>query len=124
MCVGGLFSRPKTPDAPPIPVAPTPPPPPQEVQQAPAPEPEAPAVADVDLASEKDKTNVKAAGTSKVGKEKKVQGTSAYISQANEGTGLQTIAGTQQGLNIGTTGTTTTTSASKPLPNKKGGGKK
>ena len=121
MCIGGLFSKPRTPEPPPVPAPPTTPPPPQQTQQAPAPEPEAPAVPDVDLASEKDKTTVKAAGTSKKGKEKKVQGTSAYVSQANEGTGLQTISGTQQGLN---TGTTTTTSASNPLPNKKGGGKK
>ena len=98
MCIGNLFSKPKTPPPPPVPNAPTPPPPPQETQVAPTPLPEAPTPAPTDTAKKGGKAEVTTKQTSKKTTSK---GTAGLAVEKAEGTGLQGT-GTQQGLNLGT----------------------
>ena len=65
MCVGNLFSKPKTPPPPPAPMAPTPPPPPQEVIAAPTPMPETPTPGATDVTKGQKKAEVTTGKTSK-----------------------------------------------------------
>ena len=95
MCIGNLFSRPKTPPPPPVPNAPTPPPEPQETQVAPVTLPETPTPGAADVGERQKKADV---ATTQTQKETSRKGTAGLATQKAEGTGIQSSGAATQGV--------------------------